>query len=93
MYYAQILEYKILETLIYLNQILPHNNINKLRSISCRHLGTSLLYQWMVQYIHADILVMMLCFDDDKLSIGDIYHGFDKDALEKFVKNILKLNV
>lgn len=89
-YFANVLcpDFRVqnLETLIYLNQILPHNNINKLRSISCRHLGTSLYISmdgtiYPCGYFSDDAM-----FDDDKLSIGDIYHGFDKDALEKFCK-------
>lgn len=75
-----------IETMIYVNEILPHNEKNRLRSISCRHLGTSLYISMNGDIYPCGYFSDDAVYDDDKLCIGNIFEGFDRIKMDNFSK-------
>jgi len=90
-YGSDLLKIQNIDTYLYTTNILPHNEQNKLRSISCRHLGTSLYIDMEGNLYPCGFFSPDAVFDDARLCIGDIFNGFYKDTLEDFCNEYSEL--
>ena len=78
------LQIQNVDTYLYTKYILPHNEQNRLRSISCRHLGTSLYIDMDGTIYPCGFFTKDAVFDDAIYSIGTITEGFDFFKLRDF---------
>ena len=85
-YGDNLLQIQNVDTFLYNKYLLDKNEENRLRSIACRHLGTSLYIDMDGNLYPCGFFSPDAVFDDSKLCIGNIYTGFYKDVLEDFCK-------
>ena len=85
-YGDNLLQIQNIDTYLYNKHLLFKNEQNRLRSIACRHLGTSLYIDMDGKLYPCGFFSPDAVFDDSKLCIGDIHKGFYKDVLEDFCK-------
>lgn len=78
------------DTMYFSKHVVKETKEEKLRSIGCRHLGTSLYVSKTGKLYPCGFFTDDSLYEDSRLIIGDIYEGFDYNTMKSFVEEYYK---